>query len=381
MIASVSNLWMLGEDPMLRPWMRAPAATDAGTEMDSMFMWLFWFCVAWFVLLMGLMFWWVVKYRRRPGRIAPYSRHHNAPLEIIWTIVPTLFLVYIFFRGFDGYLQAVVSPGDAMELNVTAKKWSWDIQYPQNAVATETAVVGSQQVPVFYLPADRAIRMKMLSDDVLHAFWVPDFRVKQDIMPNRYTSLWFKPHMPDGSRRMPKVEPGTMEEKNAVKVALSGVPYSDHWLFCAEYCGDMHSEMAALVRVVPPDAFDRWLAAAGVGSMTPEAYGQLLYKTQCAVCHSIDGSKNTGPSWLNLYGSSETLTEGSQVMVCDAYIRESIISPQAKITKGYENGNMPSFAQFKDKQIEAIIAYLRTISTKGGADSPCEQVNQADQGK
>jgi cytochrome c oxidase subunit II len=366
----------LAEDPLLRAWMRTPAATDAGSHVDSMYMWLFWFCVAWFVLLMGLAGWWVVKYRRRPGRIADFSASHTTPLEIAWTIIPTLFLVYIFFRGFDGYLKSVVSPGDAIELNLRGKKWAWELEYPKGAMATETTIVGAQQVPVFYIPAEKAVRLKMLSDDVMHAFWVPDFRVKQDVHPNRYTALWFKAHAPSGDLRLPVVEPGTLDEKNPVKRALSGVAYSDHWVFCAEYCGDNHSEMAAIIRVIPQDAFDRWLDAAGVGSMAPEDLGRLLWKTQCSSCHSIDGSKNTGPTWLNLYGREEVMTDGSTVTACDNYIRESIINPQAKIVKGYENANMSSFAHYTNDQINGIIAFMRTISDKGGEDSPCNTVNE-----
>jgi cytochrome c oxidase subunit 2 len=256
-----------------------------------------------------------------------------------------------------------------MEVNVRAKKWSWEMSYPSGASSTETTVIGSQSIPVFYLPAEKSVRVKLLSDDVMHAFWVPDFRVKQDALPNRYMSVWFKANAPDGSKRLPVAAPGTADK---VKLALSGAPYEDHWVFCAEYCGDMHSEMAAIIRIVPDSVFKAWTDAAGEGSMPPVDLGQYLWKTQCATCHSVDGSKGTGPTWKDMYGHEAEMTTGQKVLVCDDYIRESIMSPQARIVKGFENGNMPSFAHFNNDRINGLIAYMKTLSDKGGAGSPCE---------
>lgn len=364
---------VLSADPLRQPFVRAEAATEAGVESDDMFMWLFWFSTVWFVGLMTLMFWWVVKYRRRAGTIAPYSASHNTPLEIAWTIIPTLFLVWIFFKGFSGYLSKIVAPGDSLVMDVTAKKWSWTVKYPGGAMSTETVVLGSTPVPVFYMPAERGVQFRMNSDDVMHAFWVPDFRVKQDVLPNRFTTLWFRVAKPDGTHRFPVVEPDSLDAKNAVKSALSGQAYSDHWLFCAEYCGDMHSEMAAVIRVVDDAVFNRWLSAAGVGSMEPLALGEYTYKTQCATCHTTNGLPGTGPTWKDLYGKTETLTDGSTVLVCDDYIRESIVTPQAKIVKGFENSVMTPFGQLPREQIDGLIAYMRTLSATGGENTPCPQ--------
>ncbi len=369
-------LTTLAEDTITRWWLRAPAATEFGKDTDSLYMWLFWFCVAWFVLLMGLMCFWVVKYRRRPGKIAEASSSHNTPLEIAWTIIPTLFLVYIFFRGFSGYLDTMIAPAGAIDMDLIGKKWSWELKYPKGAVATETTVIGQQQVPVWYIPAGKAIRLKMVSNDVIHAFWVPDFRVKQDVMPNRYTSVWFKAADPSGAKRMPDVAPGSLDATSKVKVALSGVPYEDHWVFCAEYCGDMHSEMAAIVRVIPEAAWNKWIEAAGEGSLSPEQLGELMWKTQCASCHTVSGDKNTGPTWKDLYGSEVALSNGSTVLACDDFLRESIVNPQATIVKGYEGIVMPSFAQLSNERINGIIAYMRSISAKGGDDSPCNKTEK-----
>lgn len=351
----------LAESIFAKWWLREPSSNIGDVDTDGMAMWLWWFCTVWFVGLMLLMFYWVVKYRRRAGKIAPRSAAHNAPLEIVWTIVPSLFLVYIFLRGFQGWASKVIAPGDAIQMNFVGAKWYWSLQYPTGVESPSTTKIGAKDVPVFYLPAERSIKLKMHSLDVMHAFWVPDFRVKQDLWPNRYSQVWFQPKTPpEDSPRHPTVTPDSPDE---VAKALSGVPYKDHWLFCAEYCGDEHSEMAAVIRVVPEDAYNRWLLAiANAG--TPVENGQRIWKTRCSSCHTVDGGKNTGPTWLNLWATTNhEMSDGTIVTVNHDYVRESILTPQKHIVKGFEGQNMTSFAGIlKDSDIDNVIEYMKTLS-------------------
>lgn len=383
MMAGLSTvvLAQAGESGSTDSWhFSRPPATESAAHTDSMYVFLWWFGAAWFGFLMFLMVYWVIKYRRRPGKIAQASTAHNTPLEIMWTIIPTLMLVYIFFRGFNGYIEKMIAPGDAMELRVIASMWNWSIFYPNGAetpattrfsVNEKAGISGAKEFPVFYVPADKAIRLRMSSNDVVHSFYVPDFRVKQDVVPNRYTSLWFQPKAPgENAKKLPMVDPNSAEaKKDPWKVAVAGVPYVDHYLFCAEYCGDEHSEMAGIIRVVPEDAWNRWVAAITQVGGTPEEVGERIWKTRCASCHTIDGGNNTGPTWKDLYGHPVAFAGGASLsaeQMADpvqfaSYVRESVLNPSAKIVKGFESQNMPSFqGLLNDAQIDAVIAFMKS---------------------
>lgn len=359
----------LGElDLIHRLWLRRTSVTEAGRFSDDMFMWIFWFCVIWFVGLMGLMIFFVIRYRRRKGQIAQASSSHNTPLEIAWTVIPSLFLVYMFFQGFWGYMDKQVAPGEALELRLTGYKWNWKFTYPNGEESPIAAIIGSRPVPVFYIPAETPIKLRMNSNDVMHAFWVPDFRIKNDLLPNRYTSVWFKasgPNDPANAKHL-KTHPMTEKEASAREPfvpSLAGVPFDEHWVFCAEYCGDEHSEMAALIRVIPRDKWDLWVDNMGP-PLPPLELGQRVWKNQCSACHTIDGSKNTGPSWKNIFGHQAQMASGDMMMVDENYIRESILVPGAQIVMGYPN-QMPSFkGVLNEKQIDGVIAYIKSLSEK-----------------
>lgn len=366
-------------------WLRRSASDSNGIESDGMFMYIFWFCVVWFVLLMGLMTYFVIVYRRRPGKIAPRSSSHNTAIEIAWTVIPTLFLVHMFFVGFFGYMDKMVAPGDATEMSLKGFKWGWSVTYPNGMETTQNTVIGTQEVPIFYMPAETAIRMKMSSNDVIHAFWVPDFRIKQDVQPNRYTSVWFKAHRPTQGEEGVSLHPANEAEaiaRNEKFIApLAGKPYRDHWVFCAEYCGDNHSEMAAIIRVVESGDFQTWVdwTADFIGTKTPlTVRGEQLWKAKCSSCHTIDGTANTGPTWKNIFGHEVDFTDGSKLtaeqmrdpVVFDNYIRESILVPSAKIVKGFGN-NMASWqGQLGDKEITALTAFMKStkVTVDGGVD-------------
>ncbi|HRQ71835.1 MAG TPA: cytochrome c oxidase subunit II [Phycisphaerales bacterium] len=344
--------------PVHDMFFRGSAAWEKGVATDSLFMWVFWFSTFWFVLLMGLMVWWVYKYRRRPGVPASRSASHNAPLEVVWTVVPSLFLGYIFFRGFHTYIDKLVPPADSIELVVKGMKWNWTATYPNGAISPETTQLGASNVPVIVLPAGRAVRFKMYSDDVIHSFWIPDFRMKFDVMPNRYTSFWIQP-MQAGET---------------------------HWVFCAEYCGDQHSEMAAVIRVVPEPEYNELVGQWGMVGGTPQEMGErAARKHGCFACHSIDGTRNVGPTWRNAYGNPVPLTDGSSIpgddrTVWDNYIRESILVPGAKLHAGYPN-QMNSFQGIiTEDEILWVTAYIRSLSDHplGAAALEAEQAAEGE---
>ncbi len=349
----------------------------AGWGTDGLFIFIWWVGVFFFVLLMGLMFWWAWKYRRVPGKAAEPSPSHNTVLEITWTVIPTLILVVIFFWGYDGYLKAQMPEGNAEQVDLTAYKWGWGMTYSTGWGADETVPLGSSQVPVFYMPADTPVLLKMSSQDVIHSFWVPDFRAKLDLMPNRFTPYSFRAAPLDDAD--PRVKTTTVTIADSVR---ENVKYRDHWIFCAEYCGDLHSEMGAILRVVSREDFQWWKSQPRYGANTnPVEVGEKVYiASGCATCHSVDGSAGTGPTWYEAYGRPVPFADGSQLsqaeidddpLAWDNYIRESTLYPAAKIHAGYAN-QMPSYdGRLSDVELRGLIAYIRSLS---GLDIETENI-------
>ena len=323
---------------------RTNGQTDAAVWTDGLFMLVFWFSMFFFVLLMALMVYWCIIYRRRPGVPQPVSPAHNTPLEIFWTVVPSSALLVIFFLGFWGYMDKIVPAGGAMELEVTGLKWDWVVSYPDGTQTGQTVTLGGRNdIKVHALPEDTDVRFRFLSTDVIHSFWIPDYRMKMDVFPNRYTGYGL---------RTPKLGPEDTHEDGT---------YRDHWVFCAEYCGDLHSEMAAVLRVMPQKDYEEWLAGQG-SSGDPVIDGQRIYTGQCATCHSVDGSNNIGPSWKDMYGDMREFNDGTSMLADDNFIRESIYVPGAKISKGYQNQMTPFAGILDDEDVANIIAYMKSIS-------------------
>lgn len=300
------------------------SSSSVAPMVDDLFYLILWISVVFFVLIVGVMTYFVLKYRRREGMIPEHSAHHNTTLEVTWSVIPGLILVVIFYQGFTGYLDMRTPPPDAYEIQVIAKKWSWAFRYPNGHIDTE-----------LHLPVDTPIQFRLQSDDVIHSFFVPAFRVKMDCVPGRYTQTWVK----------------------ATEVG-------EYVLYCAEYCGTRHSDMLAKVVVHEAGEFDKWLSDASdfLNRMSPEDAGKLLYQRRgCIQCHSIDGSAKQGPTFKGTYGTEQPLTNGEKIVVDDNYIRESILNPMAKIRAGYRPV-MPTFqGQLKDPEIDAIIAYMKSL--------------------
>jgi cytochrome c oxidase subunit 2 len=366
-------------------------AEDAG-HTEWLFLWITWISIIAFVVVVALMILFAWKYRRRPGVKTIRSPGHNTPLELAWSIIPLVIMAWMFFEGFQGYMNRQVAGAGAVEMTLTARKWSWTLGYPNGAVSTEQwrdpDIDPSQSSPfvigankdsgmVFVVPEDTPILLRMHSEDVLHSFWVPDFRVKMDVFPNRYTSFTFRAaSLTDAD---PLHTPPSEEEKAIIsekyQKSLSGpfydltYRYRDHYIFCAEYCGDLHSEMSAVIRVVPADVYQQIVEAwSGPGeNALPWQKGQFAArKNGCVSCHTWDGSSGQGPTWQGLYGRERTLADGTTVIADDNYIRRSILQPSSQVVSGFTP--MP-VQNVKESDISDLIAFIRHLS---GADSGAE---------
>lgn len=303
-----------------------PQSSSVAESVDNLFYLIAAIAGFFFALIVVLMVLFVVRYRRRPDRVAMPSPDHNIWLEIFWSVVPALLLVVIFTAGFTTYLDMREPPDDALELQVVARKWSWAFQYPNGVVHDD-----------LHLPVDRPVRLLMSSEDVIHSLYVPAFRIKQDLVPGRFSQTW-------------------------VRAKEEGV----FPLYCAEYCGQGHSTMDARVVVHAPGEFERWMReeADKLNNLPPAELGALLYKRQgCIQCHAADPSMkaNVGPAFYNVFGTQQALKSGESVVVEENYIRESILQPMAKIRAGYQPV-MPTYqGRLTDKEINALIAYIKSL--------------------
>lgn len=301
-----------------------PQASTHAADVDWTYNFILWVSYTFFALIIALMFYFMVKYRRREEFDPGKSSDHNMPLEITWTIIPLVLVAAMFIFGFRGYMDQRTPPRQAYTVYVNAQQWSWTFIYPNGHVDNK-----------LHAPVNTPIKLVMSSDDVLHSLFIPAFRVKMDVVPGRYTEMWF-------------------EAKTA------GV----YTIYCTEFCGTKHSDMLSEAIIHPPGEFETWLAKASdifAGKSMSEV-GEMLYRTRgCAQCHSIDGVRGIGPSFKGLFGTTHGITGGEPVTVDENYVRESIMEPQAKIAEGYAPV-MPTFqGKLDDKQITAIIEYMKTL--------------------
>lgn len=305
--------------------MLPPAKSTIAGETDALFHFI---NVTSLVFLIGIVLAIIIfiwKYRRKSeDDVTPVITHNNK-LEITWSVIPLILVIIVFGWGYTGFMNKVTPPDGAYEIRVVGKSWLWEFHYNTGHVS-----VGELHVPV-----NRPVKLIMSSTDVIHSLFIPDFRVKQDVLPNRYTSLWFE----------------------ATETGESVV-------FCTEYCGNAHSNMMANAVVHSQEDFETWLASAGSADddLTPVELGeQLISRNACDTCHSTDGTVLQGPTFQGMFGSESALASGETVTVDENYVRESILDPQAEIHEGFQPV-MPSFAgTLNDRQIDAIIEYLKTL--------------------
>ena len=269
----------------------------------------------------------LIVFRRKKDDISDAEHMEgNTTLEIAWTIIPLFIVTAFAYIGAVNLAETRRVDPDAMVVEVTGFQWAWRFEYPAFGVVSDQ----------LHVPEGKQVLLQMTSLDVIHSFWVPEFRVKQDLVPGRITELRITP-------------------------TLAG----DYKVRCAELCGTSHAYMENPVVISSKAEFDVWMAErvkeAEAAAATPEGRGQALVAANgCAACHSVNGATGIGPTWRGLFGSEEQLTDGTTVIVDEAYIAESIHDPQAKIVEGFETQLMPTYG-FTDAQIADLVAYIKTL--------------------
>ncbi len=325
-----------------------PAATEIAESVDSLYGFLVISSLISFVILMGGLAYFVNKYRRHGDDDKTAYISHNYTLEFLWSFIPFVIFMISFGWGAKVYLDMRHIPEEAMEIHVVAKKWAWEFTYKNGR--TETAGIGEDNKPTpatMKVPINQPVRLIMTSQKVdpnnkrdravLHSFFVPAFRAKQDIVPGRYTQVAFTPNK-----------------------------LGSFWIFCTEYCGTGHSNMLGKVEVIPQDEFNDWVvgeSSAGGGEMSLVDKGKQIYAQRaCIGCHSVDGSKMTGPTWKGLYGSDRNFSEGPAVKADDNYLRDSIMTPNKQVVQGYPPNQMPSYqGQLTDDDVTAVIEFIKSL--------------------
>lgn len=305
-------------------WMPKQSSTIA-PAVDAAFHTVLGVSAFFFILVIGAVILFAVRYRRRRQGERTSRIDHSTWLEVTWTAIPLAMLLGLFGMGLKGYIDASVAPAEAMEIKVTGEKWLWTFTYPSGLVTINELGV----------PKDRPVKLLMSSKDVVHSFFVPEFRIKQDLVPGAYTTTWFQ----------------ATEAKDVT-------------ILCAEYCGTGHSDMMGRIMVMEEPKFKEWLDQAGGGGkdLPPAELGKKLFVSRtCSTCHSLDGTRITGPTLKGVFGRTEPLEGGTSVMVDENYVRESVLDPGTKVVLGYP-ASMPTFrGLLKDNEIDAIIAYLKTV--------------------
>jgi cytochrome c oxidase subunit 2 len=307
-------------------WM-PPAASSSAGELDWLYLTLVWISAVAAVGVIGAMVYFVVRYRSRAradNEVAGKVSDHNTALEIVWSVVPLVVVVFIFAWGFKGYVELRSPPKDALEIQVTGQKWNWNFDY-SNGLSDS----------VLHVPLNTPVRLVLSSVDVIHSLYIPAFRIKMDAVPGRYTQMWF----------------------NATQAG-------EFQIFCAEYCGTSHSDMLTKVVVHEPGGYEKWLEEQQRNNegASPVELGAKLYEKQgCQTCHSTDGSIKVGPSFKALFAKKEVMADDSTVVVEENYLRESMMEPQAKIVKGF-GPVMPTFkGKLSDRQITGLIEYIKSL--------------------
>lgn len=314
--------WLLIQTAQASTFM-PPAATDVAAQVDSLYSFLLWASFISCVLVIGGFIYFAFKYKRQSENDKTAYISHNNFLEFLWSFVPFVIFMGVFAWGWVIFSQMRTFPENALEVSVHGQKWAWSFTYKNGRKSGGELIV----------PVNTPIKLVMTSTDVLHSFFVPAFRVKQDVVPGRYTALWFEP----------KYE-------------------GEYQVFCTEYCGEQHSGMLAKLKVVPREEFDQWLANDPYKGLSQAEVGQKIYQSRCAICHQTTDQKLVGPGFQGLFGKDRQFVDGGSSAADENYIRESVLNPDAKVVQGYPRGQMPTFAgQLSEDEISGIIEFIKTL--------------------
>jgi cytochrome c oxidase subunit II len=312
------------------------AASSVTKYVDGLYLGLVAITGAVSLLIWIVIFYFAIKYRRRPDNELAQEQEPPMALEMTWTIVPTIIFILIFVAGAWVFFRIQRVPSNALEVYATGRQWMWKFQHP----------TGQREINSLHVPVGRPVKITMASEDVVHSLWFPAFRVKNDVLPNRYRTLWFE----------------------ATKTGR-------YHIFCAEYCGTLHSGMIGWVTVMEPTEYQRWLAGGSEGSLASQGE-KLFEKYACNTCHTNTAGAR-GPVLAGIFGKTRQLADGSAVTADENYIRESIVDPRAKIAAGFQP-IMPTFqGQVSEDDLIRLLAYVRALPADPPAVVPVESPRSA----
>ncbi|MEZ5351353.1 MAG: cytochrome c oxidase subunit II [Bryobacteraceae bacterium] len=313
------------------------AASTAAGGVDNLYFFLIGMSVFFTIVIFTGCAWFAVKYRRRRADEVPPHLGESMLLEVAWSVPPLILCVIMFGWGAVIFFRNYTPPEGAMEMYVVGKQWMWKTQHPE----------GHREINELHVPVGRAVRLTMTTEDVIHSFYIPAFRIKKDVVPGMYSTMWFQP----------------------TKVGK-------YHLFCAEYCGNQHSGMIGWVHVMEPADYEAWLAGVQRGETMAQAGERLFNRLGCASCHKEDNSGRC-PTLKDIMNQPVLLANGQRVTVDESYLRESILRPQAKVVAGYQNQEMPTFqGQISEDGILQVVAYIKSL-TKEQAPGPAAGTTKA----
>jgi cytochrome c oxidase subunit 2 len=297
------------------------SASTMASRVDALYFFLVGLAVFFSLLIAGLIVYYAIKYKRRSDTSVGVAIHGGLALELTWTIIPFLITMVIFVWGASVFFAMARPPSETTDVYVVGKQWMWKFQH----------LDGQREINELHVPVGRAIRLIMTSEDVIHDVFVPAFRVKADVIPGRYTNIWFQP-----------TKPGR------------------YHLFCAEYCGTKHSGMVGEVVVMDATEYQAWLSGGGPGGSLAEGGAKLFASLACNTCHRPD-AQGRGPVLEGLFGKTVTLQSGETATVDEAYVRESILNPSAKVAAGFQP-IMPTFQGLvTEEQLLELIEYVKSL--------------------
>ena len=296
-------------------------ASTLAADVDALYLFILAVTAFFGILTTVVVIYFAAKYRTEDPLKVGARIHGSIPLELAWSIIPFLITIVIFVWSAHVFFDLYRPPDQTLEIYATGKRWMWKFQH----------LDGQNEINELHVPAGRAVKVTFTSEDVLHSLFFPAFRTKADAIPGRYSTVWFTPTI-----------------------------IGEHHIFCAEYCGTNHSGMIGKVVVMEPTAYEAWLTGAVAGGSLAQRGERLFSDLACNTCHLSDG-RGRGPSLANKFGASERLTGGGTVAIDEAYVRESILRPQAKLVDGYQP-LMPTFQGLvSEENVMALVEYVKSL--------------------
>jgi cytochrome c oxidase subunit 2 len=300
-------------------------ASNFAPQVDALMVFITAVCLFFAVAVTAAVIYFFFKYRRRQVNEIGVAIHGDMRLEVAWMVIPLILALAMFGSGAVVYVNYRVAPKDTLDIYVVGKQWMWKLQQPN----------GLKEINELHVPVGRDIRLILASEDVIHDFFVPAFRVKMDVVPGHYNTMWFRP-----------------------------TKAGHYHFFCSQYCGTNHALMGGWVTVMDPSDYAAWLSGSTGTELTPVAAGAKLFTEKaCVTCHISDGT-GRAPSLNGVYGAKVLLSDGGTVVADDSYIRESVLNPAAKVVARYQPV-MPSFqGQLTEEQILSLTSYIKSLQSQ-----------------